>query len=77
MTSCAAESGAYYRTSPDVDVSDMEMELIVGIGDDHGPVLSSTASGSAVAQTSVYDKVASQADAEAERIIRNNLAPAR
>jgi len=36
MTSCAAESGVYYRTSPDVEVSDMEMELIVGIGDDHG-----------------------------------------
>lgn len=36
MTSCVAESGVYYRTSPDVEVSDMEMELIVGIGDDHG-----------------------------------------
>lgn len=36
ITSCAAESGVYYRTSPGVDVSDMEMELIVGIGDDHG-----------------------------------------
>jgi choline dehydrogenase len=36
VTSCAAESGVYYRTSADVEVSDMEMELIVGIGDDHG-----------------------------------------
>lgn len=36
MTSCAAESGAYYRTDAAVEVSDMEMELIVGIGDDHG-----------------------------------------
>lgn len=36
ITSCAAESGVYYRTSPDLEVSDMEMELIVGIGDDHG-----------------------------------------
>ncbi|MCB1029780.1 MAG: GMC family oxidoreductase N-terminal domain-containing protein [Acidimicrobiales bacterium] len=36
ITSCAAESGVYYKTSPDVEVSDMEMELIVGIGDDHG-----------------------------------------
>lgn len=36
ITSCVAESGAYYRTSPDVEVSDMEMELIVGIADDHG-----------------------------------------
>ncbi|MCZ7628006.1 MAG: GMC oxidoreductase [Microthrixaceae bacterium] len=36
VTSCAAESGVYYRSAPDVEVSDMEMELIVGIGDDHG-----------------------------------------
>ena len=36
ITSCAAESGVYYRSSPDVDVADMEMELLVGIGDDHG-----------------------------------------
>ncbi len=36
ITSCAAESGVYYRTAPDVEVCDMEMELIVGIGDDHG-----------------------------------------
>lgn len=36
LTSCAAESGAYYRSSPEVDVPDMEMELLVGIGDDHG-----------------------------------------
>ena len=36
ITSCAAESGVYYRSGPGVEVSDMEMELIVGIGDDHG-----------------------------------------
>ncbi len=36
VTSCVAESGAYYRTSPDVEVSDMEIELLVGIGNDHG-----------------------------------------
>ncbi len=36
ITSCVAESGVYYRTSPDVEVSDMEMELIIGIADDHG-----------------------------------------
>ncbi|MCL4446632.1 MAG: GMC family oxidoreductase N-terminal domain-containing protein [Actinobacteria bacterium] len=36
ITSCAAESGVCYRTTPDVEVSDIEMELIVGIGDDHG-----------------------------------------
>ena len=31
MTSCVAESGVYYRTDPSVEVSDMEMELVVGI----------------------------------------------
>jgi choline dehydrogenase len=36
MTSCVAESGVYYRTDPNVEVSDMEMELLVGIADDHG-----------------------------------------
>lgn len=36
ITSCAAESGVYYRSDPDVEIADMEMELIVGIGDDHG-----------------------------------------
>lgn len=36
LTSCAAESGAYYKSDPSVEVPDMEMELIVGIGNDHG-----------------------------------------
>jgi choline dehydrogenase len=36
ITGCVAESGVYYRTSPEVEVSDMEMELLVGIADDHG-----------------------------------------
>lgn len=36
VTSCVAESGIYYRTSPEVEASDMEMELIIGIADDHG-----------------------------------------
>ena len=35
LTSCAAESGAYYRTSPEVEASDMEIEFIVSIIDDH------------------------------------------
>jgi choline dehydrogenase len=35
ITSCAAESGVYFRTREDVEVSDMEMELIVAIADDH------------------------------------------
>ncbi|MCV7247963.1 GMC family oxidoreductase N-terminal domain-containing protein [Mycobacterium koreense] len=36
LTSCAAESGAYYKSDPDVEVADMEMELIIGKGADHG-----------------------------------------
>jgi len=36
LTGCAAESGVYYKTDPDVEVSDMEMEIITGISDDHG-----------------------------------------
>ena len=36
ITSCVAESGVYYRTEPDVEVADMEMELVIGIADDHG-----------------------------------------
>ncbi len=36
LTSCAAESGVYYKTDPDLEVSDMEMEIIVAINDDHG-----------------------------------------
>jgi len=36
ITGCLAESGVYYRTSPEVEVSDMEMELVIGLADDHG-----------------------------------------
>lgn len=36
FTGCIAESGVYYRTEPDVDVCDMEMELLIGIANDHG-----------------------------------------
>ncbi|MFO0695413.1 MAG: GMC family oxidoreductase N-terminal domain-containing protein [Polyangiales bacterium] len=36
VTSCLAESGVYYRTDPSVEVADMEMELLIGIADDHG-----------------------------------------
>lgn len=36
VTSCVAESGVNYRTRPEVEVPDIEMELIIGIADDHG-----------------------------------------
>ncbi|RMF15344.1 MAG: glucose-methanol-choline oxidoreductase, partial [Candidatus Dadabacteria bacterium] len=36
LTSCLAESGVYYRTAPDVEAADMEMELLIAIADDHG-----------------------------------------
>lgn len=36
ITTCIAESGVYYRTSPEIEASDMEMELIIGMADDHG-----------------------------------------
>ncbi len=51
----------------------LSTEVTVDIRDDKGSVLSSAADTTPAAQTSVYDKVASQADAEAARIIRANL----
>ena len=51
--------------------------VTVDIRNDHGPVLAAAANSTPVAKTEVYEKVASQADAEAKRIIRDNLAPAR
>jgi choline dehydrogenase len=35
LASCIAESGACFRTSPEVEVSDIEMEFVLGIVDDH------------------------------------------
>ncbi|MEO8746226.1 MAG: efflux RND transporter periplasmic adaptor subunit [Rhodanobacter sp.] len=52
----------------------LSAEITVDTRNDHGAVLAATASSTPVAQTDVYERVASQADAEAERIIRNNLA---
>ena len=36
LTGCGAESGVYYKTSPDVEVSDAELELVVTMAEDHG-----------------------------------------
>ena len=51
----------------------LSTEVRVDIRDDRGSVLTSAGSTTPAAQTTVYDAVASQADAEAERIIRANL----
>jgi membrane fusion protein, multidrug efflux system len=45
----------------------------VDIRDDRGTVLSPATATTPAAQTDVYDRVASQADAEATRIIDANL----
>ena len=51
----------------------LSTEARVDIRDDRGSVLTSAAATAPAAQTTVYDTVASQADAEAERIIQANL----
>jgi membrane fusion protein (multidrug efflux system) len=53
----------------------LSADAVVDISNDKGPVL---APGEAMpaAETGVYDQVASQADAEADKVIRANLAPA-
>ncbi len=50
----------------------LSADVTVDITDDKGPVLAA-ASQQPPAETSVYDQVAAQADAEAEKIIRANL----
>jgi len=50
----------------------LSADVKVDITNDNGPVLAS-APQQPVAQTDVYDQVAAQADAEAEKIIRANL----
>jgi membrane fusion protein, multidrug efflux system len=50
----------------------LSTDVTVDISNDQGPALSSTAQQPAL-QTSVYDQVAAQADAEAEKIIQANL----
>ncbi len=54
----------------------LSTEVTVDIRDDRGSVLTSAADTKPAAQTNVYDTVASQADAEAERIIDANLGSA-
>ena len=51
----------------------LSAEVTVDITNDKGPVLASTNNGQPVAQTDVYDQMASKADAEAEKIIQANL----
>jgi len=53
----------------------LSADATVDIRDDRGPLLAPGQARPAAA-TSVYDRVASQADAEAEKVIRANLAPA-
>ncbi|MHB1059384.1 MAG: HlyD family secretion protein [Rhodanobacter sp.] len=51
----------------------LSTDVTVDIHDDQGSVLANTSARPPVAQTDVYDQMASKADAEAERIIRANL----
>ena len=55
----------------------LSTDVTVDIRDDSGPVLSPATATTPAAQTDVYDRMASKADAEAARIIDANLAPAR
>ena len=54
----------------------LSTDVTVDIHDDRGSVLATTSAQQPVAQTDVYDRMASKADAEAERIIRANLSHA-
>ena len=51
----------------------LSTEVNIDITDDHGAVLAPSPGDKPVAQTSVYDQMASRADAEADRIIEANL----
>lgn len=51
----------------------LSTEATVDISDDKGQVLASTPVQLPVAQTDVYDRMASKADAEADAVIRANL----
>ncbi|WP_426689704.1 efflux RND transporter periplasmic adaptor subunit [Rhodanobacter ginsengiterrae] len=51
----------------------LSTDVTVDIHDDRGSVLANTSAQPPVAQTDVYDQMASKADAEADRIIRANL----
>ncbi len=52
----------------------LSTDVTVDIGDDKGAVLTTVPAQQPVVQTTVYDQMTSKADAEAERIIRANLA---
>src|SRR3546814_2707529 len=51
----------------------LSTEATVDITDDKGSVLATAPAQQAVAQTDVYEQMASKADAEADRVIRANL----
>ena len=55
----------------------LSTDVTVDIRDDKGTMLTSSATAAPVAQTTVYDQMASKADAEAEKIIRANLGNAK
>ncbi len=54
----------------------LSADVTVDISDDKGSVLANTLAQQPVAQTTVYDQMASKADAEADRIISANLSHA-
>jgi membrane fusion protein (multidrug efflux system) len=52
----------------------LSSDVTIDITDDRGAVLAAQAEHPAVAETTVYEQMASQADAEADQVIRANLA---
>jgi membrane fusion protein, multidrug efflux system len=54
----------------------LSTEVTIDITDDHGAALAQAPSDKPLAQTSVYDQMASKADAEADQIIQANLGKA-
>ncbi len=55
----------------------LSTDVTVDIRDDRGAVLSTSNAATPVAETSVYDRMAGQADSEADRIIQANLGNAK
>jgi membrane fusion protein, multidrug efflux system len=51
----------------------LSTEVTVDITDDKGPMMAPAGNGQPIAQTDVYDQMASKADEEAEKIIQANL----
>jgi membrane fusion protein (multidrug efflux system) len=51
----------------------LSTEVTVDITDDKGPMMAPQGTGQPIAQTSVYEQMASKADQEAEKIIQANL----